>query len=71
MKSRFAMAALFFAACSLLWIPVANAYVDPGTGSFIFQAALGALLAVGVAVKVFWRRVARFLTRKDRPTPDL
>ncbi len=37
------------------------AYIDPGTGSFLFQAAIGALLAAGMSVKVFWRRIkARF-----------
>jgi membrane protein implicated in regulation of membrane protease activity len=71
MKSRVAMAALFFVGCSLLWIPVANAYIDPGTGSFIFQAAIGALLAVGVAIKLFWKRFVHFVTRKDRATPDV
>jgi hypothetical protein len=47
------------------------AYVDPGTGSFIFQAAIGTLLAVSVAVKVFWKQVVRLVTRKDRATPDV
>ena len=47
------------------------AYVEPGTGSFIFQAAIGTLLAVSVAVKVFWKRVVRLVTRKDRATPDV
>ena len=71
MKSRLAIAALFFVGCSLLWIPVANAYIDPGTGSFIFQAAVGALLAAGVAIKLFWKRIVRFVTRKDRATPEV
>ena len=71
MKSRVAIAALFFVGGSLLWIPVANAYIDPGTGSFIFQAAIGALLAAGVAIKLFWKRIVRFVTRKDRATPEV
>jgi hypothetical protein len=71
MRSRVAIVALSFVAFSLLWIPVANAYVDPGTGSFIFQVAIGALLATGVAIKVFWKRVVRFVTGKNRPTPDV
>jgi NhaP-type Na+/H+ or K+/H+ antiporter len=71
MRSRVAMTALFFVAFSLLWIPTANAYIDPGTGSFIFQAAIGALLAVGVAIKVLWKRLTRLVNRKDRATPDV
>jgi hypothetical protein len=48
-----------------------NAYIDPGTGSFLFQAAVGALLAVGVAIKVFWKKLTRIVSRKDRATPDV
>jgi hypothetical protein len=65
MWSRVALCALFVVAFSLLFIPIANAYVDPGTGSFIFQAAIGALLAGGVALKVFWKRIVRTVRRKD------
>jgi hypothetical protein len=71
MKSRVAMAALFFVGFSVLWIPVANAYIDPGTGSFVFQAAIGVLLAAGVALKLFWKKIVRFVTRRDRATPDV
>lgn len=70
MRSRVLMTALFFVGFSLLWIPTANAYIDPGTGSFIFQAAIGVLLAAGVAIKVFWKKITRLVTRKDRTTSD-
>ena len=43
----------------------AQAYVDPGTGSFIFQAVIGAALAASVAIKVFWKRIADLFSRKD------
>jgi hypothetical protein len=71
MRSRVAMTGLFFVGFSLLWIPAANAYIDPGTGSFIFQTAIGVLLAAGVAVKVLWKRLTRLVNRKDRATPDV
>ncbi len=52
----------------------AIAYVDPGTGSYIFQVLIGALLGAAVAVKMFWKRIWGFLTRRtskedaaDRP----
>lgn len=69
--SRVALAVLCFMAFSLLWIPVANAYIDPGTGSLVFQALIGGLLAVGVVIKIFWKRVVRFLSRGKRATPDI
>lgn len=40
------------------------AYVDPGTGSFFFQLLIGGVLGAGVAVKVFWKRIWAFVTRR-------
>jgi hypothetical protein len=49
----------------------AQAYVDPGTGSFIFQAVIGGALAAGVALKVFWKRITGVFSRKDEaPAAD-
>ena len=48
----------------LLVLPVAGAYVDPGTGSYVFQVIIGVFLGAAVAVKVFWRRIWGFVTRK-------
>ena len=39
----------------------ALAYIDPGTGSIVFQAVIGAALASLVAIKVFWARVKHFV----------
>jgi hypothetical protein len=52
----------------LLVVPVANAYVDPGTGSYVFQVLIGVFLGAAVAVKVFWRRIWGFVTRKPAQT---
>lgn len=41
----------------------ALAYLDPGTGSFIIQMLIGAVLGGLVAVGVFWRRVLGFFKR--------
>ena len=40
----------------------ALAYLDPGTGSVIFQAAAAALLTSLLAVKVFWHRLTTFVS---------
>lgn len=50
---------------SMLWMPTANAYIDPGSGSIIFQAIVGGALAIGVAIKLFWRRIIGLFSRKD------
>jgi hypothetical protein len=65
-RSRFQAVwfALVVACFWLLIVPAANAYVDPGTGSYIFQVVIGVFLGAAVAVKVFWRRIWGFITRK-------
>lgn len=35
----------------------AHAYVDPGTGSFLFQMAAAGVLGAIFAIKVFWKNV--------------
>ena len=44
------------------------AYLDPGTGSMLLQLLVGGTAAAGVAAKLYWRRILRFLRlRKDEP----
>jgi hypothetical protein len=38
----------------------AYAYLDPGTGSYILQLILAALLGVAFAVKLFWKNIKTF-----------
>ena len=35
----------------------AFAYIDPGSGSVVIQMILGALVGVGVAIKVYWEKI--------------
>lgn len=39
----------------------AHAYLDPGTGSIIAQAAIGAVVAAGVFFRAWWDRVRTLL----------
>lgn len=70
-RSRIAWFIVVFLFVSLIAIPSAYAYIDPGTGSFIFQLIVGGLLAAGVVFRSFWRRVWHLLTRRklsDKPS---
>jgi hypothetical protein len=69
MGSRIYVLVLLCLAFCFVSLPAANAYVDPGTGSFVFQAVIGGILAAGLAIKVFWRRIVAFVTRRGS-TPD-
>ncbi len=70
MWARIITIALLVIALSLLWIPVANAYIDPGSGSFVFQSLIGALLAVGFAIKVFWKRIIGVFKGRGETGPN-
>ena len=63
-----------------MWVTVAvlaspttaHAYIDPGTGSLIVQALIGAALALRLTSKIWWRRSKRLFLRIFRPSsvPD-
>ena len=39
------------------------AYLDPGSGSMLIQIILGAVLGLGVLVRVFWANIKGFFTK--------
>lgn len=61
-----------FLVLGLLLVPgVALAYIDPGTGSFVIQGIIAAVVGAGFAIKMFWHRIKAFFTGKPTPTdPD-
>jgi len=36
-------------------------YIDPGTGSYVFQIIIAALVAVSFAVKIYWLKIKGFI----------
>ena len=48
-------------ALALLFPTSAYAYLDPGAGSALIQGILGAVAAIGVALKLYWHRILKFL----------
>ena len=47
-------------------IQSAYAYLDPGTGSIIFQALIGALAGFLITLKIFWHKIKERLLRKKQ-----
>ncbi len=41
-------------------------YLDPGSGSFIIQIAIAALLGLGVAIRASWSRIRKFFGMKPK-----
>jgi hypothetical protein len=62
--SRIFTVTMLCLAFQFTFLPTASAYLDPGTGSFVFQALVGAILAAALAVKVFWRRILAIVMRR-------
>jgi hypothetical protein len=59
---------LWIAIWMLLFLSLpAYAYLDPGSGSMILQVLLGGVAAIGVAIKIFGRRILEFfrIQKKD------
>jgi hypothetical protein len=45
------------------------AYLDAGSGSMLLQVLLGGIAAVGVAIKLWWRRITAFFRRERAEDP--
>ena len=48
---------------SLLFTSNAHAYIDPGTGSFILQAIIGMIAAIGAYITLYWRKFKNFIDK--------
>lgn len=47
-------------------------YLDPGSGSLLIQLILAAILGIGMAVRIFWKRIkALFTGRQPEPPEDV
>lgn len=40
------------------------AYLDPGSGSYLIQILIAALLGGGFAIKAFWKQISAFFSGK-------
>jgi hypothetical protein len=68
MRSAFVVVAAMTAALALLAIP-AEAYLDPGTGSYVFQMVVAAIVSGGFVVRAYWHKLRGLFTRRDRSRP--
>ena len=63
---RFLILLIFF---NVFFLSKAQAYIDPGSGSIILQALLGALAAAGATVSIYWDKFKNFF-KKDKDKKD-
>ena len=45
-------------------------YLDPGSGSFIIQIAIAALLGLGVALRASWGSIKKYFGAKPKPEEE-
>ena len=45
-------------------------YLDPGSGSFIIQIVIAALLGLGVALRASWGTIKKYFGAKSKPEED-
>jgi hypothetical protein len=48
----------------------AFAYLDPGTGSIILQALLGAIAAGISYCSIYWQKIKNFFSKKNKKKND-
>jgi len=48
----------------------AHAYLDPGTGGMIMQMIIGAIAGIGVALKMYWHKIAAFFSSSKDDHPN-
>jgi len=54
---------ILVALLQVIFTPPAHAYLDPGTGSYIFQLLIAGVVGLAFVIKVFWGRIKGFFTR--------
>lgn len=45
-------------------------YLDPGSGSFLIQLAIAALLGLGIALRASWGKIKGWFGVKSKPTDE-
>ena len=55
------------------WALPAHAYLDPGTGSMLIQAVIGAIAAVGVTLRLYWYKIKLMFSSRtaDQESDDM
>lgn len=52
---------VFIAICFLIFPRQTEAYLDPGTASFVAQILIAGILALTLSVKTFWQKIKEII----------
>ncbi len=48
----------------------AYAYIDPGVGSIVLQAIIGAIAATSLTIKIYWQKIKAFFKKRKNKELD-
>ena len=54
---------LICAGLLIIFTKTAHAYLDPGSGSYIFQVLIGGILGITVGIKNYWKKMWQSLIK--------
>lgn len=52
-------------------VATAQAYLDPGTGSMILQAIIGAVAGALIVIKLYWYKLVSFFKNRSATKTDM
>jgi hypothetical protein len=64
-STRLAESLVFVALLLVASTQVAYAYVDPGTGSYVIQILIAAIVGAAFAVRVYWNKIKGLFSRSS------
>jgi hypothetical protein len=67
MKTNLIIFSIYF----FLISPPAQAYIDPGTGSFIFQLLISAFVGGIFIIKTYWQKIKNWFSGKQPEDKEL
>ena len=47
-----------------------QAYLDPGSGSFLIQLVIAGLVGAGFLIRAYWKKIKGWFGRSDSPKDD-
>ena len=68
-STRLLCIALLAACFHVLFVREAYAYLDPGTGSLIFQAVVASFVGTSYLARRYWRQIKAYLMRRGESPP--
>ena len=48
------------------FLPNIGGYIDPGSGSIVIQLIIGALVGVGITMKIYWYKLKNLVSKFNK-----